>query len=264
MDLVLAGVRPLSFLAGREKNAVSAVLTAQKKELGCKNIGHVYVRRDGPRPETFVSVTYPGRWLINYAARSYFSIDPVINHSERTHAPIILNDVARSSRAVGAMIADARRFGIGKSFVSFTVMPASDLAGNVMFSFDVEPEAFTDYFDAHHDRLKEAARRLHLDILAARGFLPHSVLTFELDVRERACLTALAHGKAFDEIAATLGASRAEVTALMGSVCTKLGCANSMQAVSRALSLGLVEDRESVRPPRDALQPMPDAPATRH
>jgi len=266
MDLVLAGVRPLSMFASREKSAVGALLTACRKSIQCKHVGHVFIRRDGTRPETFVSVTYPGKWLLNYALRSYFSIDPVINHNEISSNPIILQDMGSNNGAVRNMLADAQRFGIGRSFVSFGVMPASETPGSVMFSFDIEPTEFAAYFAVNEARLREAARKVHLDILTARGLLGERAWTFDLSEGEKRCLAALANGRTFSEIAQILDTTPEGVADLMRTICAKLDCGNSMQAVTRALSLGLLDEAcEALKQPsRTGLSPMPSAPRTRH
>lgn len=266
MDLVLAGVRPLSMFASREKNAVGALLTSCRKSLACKHVGHVFIRREGARPETFISVTYPGKWLLNYALRSYFSIDPVINHNEITPNPIILQDIGTENGPVRNMLADAQRFGLGRSFVSFSVMPSSETPGNVMFSFDIDPTEFAGYFATHETRLREAARKIHLDILSARGLLGARAWTFELTDREKRCLSALANGRTFVQIADVLGTTPDGVTDMMRGICAKLDSTNSMQALTRALSLGLLDgSEETVRPqPRNDFSPTPGVRQTRH
>lgn len=266
MDLVLAGLKPLSMFASREKNAVGALLTACRKSLGCKHVGHVFIRKDGERPETFVSVTYPGKWLLNYALRSYFAIDPVVNHNEITANPIILQDIGSENSAVRNMLADARRFGLGRSFVSFSVMASSETPGSVMFSFDIEPDDFAAYINSNEQRLREAARKIHLDILSVRGLLGERAWTFDLTDREKRCLSALANGRTFAQIGQILDTTADGVADMMRSICAKLDCSNSMQAVTRALSLGLLDEaEEAVRPqPRNGFSPMLGARPTRH
>ncbi|MGN6550199.1 MAG: helix-turn-helix transcriptional regulator [Pararhizobium sp.] len=267
MDLVLAGVKPISMFSSREKSAVGTILTASRKTVACKHIGHVFTRREGPRPETFISVTYPGKWLINYAVRSYFSIDPVINHSERTHRPIILQDLSQENGALRTMLADARRFGLGRSFVSFCVMPNSETPGSVMFSFDIEPAEFQPFFAANEARLREAARKIHLDILSARGLLGARAWAFDLTEREERCLAALANGRTFAEIAETMDGTPGDVSDMMRGICAKLDCSNSMQAVSRALALGLLDesDADALKPQQqNGFSPRRDVPPTRH
>lgn len=264
MDLVFAGVKSLAMFASREKNQVGAVLARFRQELNCKHVGHVFLRRDAARPETFISVTYPGKWLINYALRSYFAIDPVMNHHEIASGPIILDDFSSSNGAVRGMLADARRFGLGRSFVSFTVMPGSERPGNVMFAFDIDPRDFAVYFAANEARLAKAARDIHMEILAVRGMLPESAFAFALSERERHCLQLLALGRAFDQIANELEIGAGDVPSLMQSILAKLDCTNPMQAVSRAMALGLIEFEPEATQPRNDPSPRPDVPATRH
>ena len=263
MDLVLAGIKPLSIFASREKNEVGRLLTACRSEVGCRHIGHVLTRRAKEKPETFVSVTYPGTWLINYGLRSYFAIDPVVNHAEITTRPLILDDLSGSNRRVRDMLKDARRFGIGRSFVSFSIMPSSDLPGSVMFSFDIEPADFPAYFRSSEERLQRAARQIHLDILTVRGLASATRMETNLEDRERRCLAALANGHSFGEISLMLDSAPDVVSDMMTRILKKLDCGNSMQAVSRALSLGLLDESDPM-PLGRSDRPLPGAAQTRH
>jgi len=242
MDLVLAGIKPLSLFASREKNMVGRLLNEHRKAIGCRHIGHVFVRRVKYKPETFVSVTYPGKWVLNYGLRSYFAIDPVVNHAEISSRPIILDELMVEDKRVRDMVLDARRFGIGRSFVSFSVMPSSEMPGSVMFSFDIEPNEFAAFFRQNEKRLDRAARKIHLDILAARGLAVPRSTGAELNAMERLCLAALANGHSFEEIALMLDSCVDRIGDMMSGILEKLDCGNSMQAVSRALTLGLLEE----------------------
>lgn len=263
MDLVLAGIKPLSVFASREKSEVGRLLNTCRNAVGCRHVGHVLIRRTSDRPETFVSVTYPGKWLINYGLRSYFSIDPVVNHAEITTRPLILEELSGSDRRVREMLRDARRFGIGRSFVSFSIMPSSDLPGSIMFSFDIEPTDFPAFFRRNEERLQRAARQMHLDILAVRGLTSVMRMSSELDDHERRCLAALANGHSFGEISLMLDTAPDRVSDMMGGILRKLGCSNSMQAVSRALSLGLLDESDPM-PLGESARPLPGAGQTRH
>lgn len=263
MDLVLAGIKPLSIFASREKNLVGRLLNEHRKTVGCRHLGHVFIRRTRYKPETFVSVTYPGKWLLNYGLRSYFAIDPVVNHAEISTRPIILDELTERDRRVRDMVLDARRFGIGRSFVSFSVMPSSDTPGSVMFSFDIEPDDFVGFFKDNEKRLEQAARKIHLDILAARGLVAPSSMNARLDEAERLCLAALANGHSFGEIASMLDSGPDRIGEMMSGILKKLDCGNSMQAVSRALSLGLLDEDDPMPLAEDAAR-LPDAGQTRH
>ncbi|HET7412535.1 MAG TPA: autoinducer binding domain-containing protein [Pararhizobium sp.] len=263
MDLVLAGVKPLSFFVSREKNRIGQLLTECRANVGCRHMAHVFVQREAHKPETFVSVTYPGKWVINYALRSYFSIDPVINHAEISTDPIILQDLTATDERVREMLDDARRFGIGRSFVSFSIMPASELPGSVMFSFDIEPESFVDFFFQNKRRLTEAARRVHLDILAARGFYVSVEEGVRLTEREQRCLAALANGFTFSEVSLLLDSTPDAISAMVARICGKLDCGNAMHAVTRALSLGILDDAVSTQL-QNGFAPTPGVRQTRH
>jgi len=264
MDLVLAGVRPLSLFANREKSAVIAILTEMRKSLACKHIGHVFTARGKTRDETFVSVTYPGKWLLNYALRSYFSIDPVMNHPSTTSKPIILNEMSVDDSAVRDMVDDARRYGLGRSFVSFPVLPFSEHPGSVMFSFDMEYDRFQDYFERESESLRSAAQTIHLSVLNVRGFSISAPGAETLSQRERKALALLAEGTSFPTAARQLELSDAVFSATVSSACAKLDSRNVVHAIAKAMVHGLIEIDVSATRPQTGLVPSQGVSRTPH
>ncbi|PWV99828.1 LuxR family transcriptional regulator [Hoeflea marina] len=264
MDLVLAGVRPLSLFANRQKSAVITILTDARKAVGCKHIGHVFNARGSSREETFVSVTYPGKWLINYALRSYFAIDPVMAQPMRDAKPIILNEISICDSAVRGLVDDARRYGLGRSFVSFPVMPFSSHPGSVMFSFDMEYEQFIAYFESERENLRAAARDIHLSVLRVRGFSVSEPGKEALSSLEQASLNLLAEGTGFADAAERLGVSGVVFSAITKSACAKLGCHNVIHAVAKSIAYGLIEVDVGATRPRTAGVPSPAGSTTPH
>lgn len=264
MDLVLAGVRPLSFFANRQKNAVAAILNEARKSVGCKHIGHVFTARGKSKDETFVSVTYPGKWLLNYALRSYFSIDPVIGHPSRTSRPIILNEMSAEDAAVKDLVDDARRYGLGRSFVSFPILPFSGNSGSVMFAFDMEYGRFQEFFDQESERLRAAARDIHISILRMRGFNVSQLENDTLNQMERGSLAMIAEGMSFADAAGKLGVSVTVFTACIASACSKLECRNAVHAVAKALAHGLIEIDVSATRPQTGYVPSQGVSRTPH
>ncbi|WP_203425647.1 autoinducer binding domain-containing protein [Sinorhizobium sp. BG8] len=242
MDLVLAGLGPLSFFAGRQKSSVCSILNRCRGEVGARHVAHVYLQRAPGQEETYISVTYPGRWLLNYAIRNYFSVDPVIRDDERPTSIRILNHVEESGWAVRAMLADAQSFGIGRSFVEIQVMPHSEYRGTVMFAFDIEPTAITKYIERKRELLLEAALQLHVDTLKARGLMPDTLELPELNCDETRCVSMLADGRTYAEIGEAMSWSEQAVIATLNDLCERLGCANPLNLVARCISQGWLRD----------------------
>ncbi len=262
MDLVLAGIKPLSLFSGRQKNAVCDLLHACRREIGCRHVAHVYSERKGARPETYISVTYPGRWLLNYALRNYFTVDPVVNYGQEREMVVLLNEAAKENAPLKAMISDAQSFKIGRSFLSVSVMPHSEYRGAVLFTFDVEPEEMAPFLAEHQEKLVAAARHLHIEALKARGLLRSDLREFNLNRRELRCLSLMAHGVCIDDIGHALDLSPEHVAALVSELCQRFECNNSMQLISRAMSLGLLSMFDDVMmPPHSDSSPRQASPA---
>ena len=264
MDLVLAGIKPLSIFANRQKTAVISILNKVRIDIGCKHVGHVFSVRGKRKDETFVSVTYPGKWLLNYALRSYFSIDPVISHPSRTSRPLILNELSEGDTAIRDFVDDARRYGLGRSFVSFPVMPFSGTPGSVMFSFDLEYCEFESFFEMKGEILRKAARDVHLAIVGVRGFsevvLPEGILT----ALERAVLASFAEGSTIAATALALNIPETDVAEHLGRACTALECRNVMQAIAKAVGQGLIDIDVNATRPRAGFVPSQDGQGIRH
>ena len=253
MDLVLAGLGPLSRFAGRQKSTVCSILNRCREEIGCRHVAHVFLQRSPGQEETYISVTYPGRWLLNYAIRNYFAVDPVIRDEDRPTAIRILNYAEQGVGAVRAMFVDAQSFGIGRSFVEFQVMPHSEYRGTVMFTFDIDPDLIEGYIEKRRDCLLEAARRLHVDTLRARGLMPGDVCGSELTRDEMTIVTMIADGRTFFEISGALRWSEHRVSLTVNDLCERLNCTNPLHMVTRCISQGLLADDDSgVRPQQNA------------
>ncbi|MCF3641738.1 autoinducer binding domain-containing protein [Rhizobium sp. TRM95111] len=240
MDLVLAGLGPLSRFAGRQKTTVCSILNRYREEIGCRHLAHVFLQKSPGHEETYISVTYPGRWLLNYAIRNYFSVDPVIRDDERADPVRILNHLRDSSGSVRAMLADAEAFGIGRSFIDVQVMPHSEYRGTVMFAFDIGLDRIEAFVAHERCRLIETARRVHLETLRARCLMPDYAQECELTADETRCVALIAEGGAYADIAAQLNWSEHRVVLTVKQVCDKLGSTNPLHMVTQCIAHGLL------------------------
>lgn len=58
---------------------------------------------------------------------------------------------------------------------------------------------------------------------------------------ERTCLQSVAHGESLDSIARQRGECREKIDALLASARLKLAATTNVEAIARALKLGLIE-----------------------
>ncbi|MBD8553481.1 autoinducer binding domain-containing protein [Rhizobium sp. CFBP 8762] len=262
MDLVLAGIGPYSLFAGRQKSTVCSLLKACRKQIGCRHVAHVYLDQRQRNPETYISVTYPGRWLLNYALRNYFTIDPMVVRTSDFYSIRVLNHVGETDKAIRGMIADAQLFGLGRTFVQVPVMTNSEYSGAVMFAFDIEPSDIHTYLEAHNDQLVRAARVLHLETLKARGLLDREIMEFSFSPVEQHCVTLLGQGCNTAEIARETGLAEEKVSVLVLRLCDLLECSNPMHLVIRSQKLGLLSEPVTRR--RSGSSPTPAFPKRPH
>lgn len=249
MDLVLAGIKPLSLFSSRQKNAVCDLLRACRRDVGSRHVAHVYSERKGANPETYISVTYPGRWLLNYALRNYFAVDPVVNYGHEPEMVVLLNEAAVHNAALKAMLNDAQSFRIGRSFLAVSVLPHSEYRGAVLFTFDIEPEAMSSFLAEKREELIAAARQLHVGTLKARNLLTSDLREFELNHLEMRCLSLMAHGVSIGDIAKKMDIPSEQISVMVKELCQRFGCINSMQLIGRAMSLGLLSMFDDVMTP---------------
>ncbi|WP_223479613.1 autoinducer binding domain-containing protein [Oricola indica] len=189
--------------------------------------------------ESFAVSNYPKEWQDLYVQRNYLRVDPVVTTAK--HGPPIFLWSSMDAKRVGRrdvsrFYKDAESFGI-RSGLSVSVpfgfkyrmvfTLASDKA-EVHVSEDPDPVTAAIAVASVHSRLGAATQDAAL------------ATDIHLSPREAECLRWFADGMSMPDIAETLGIGYRSVRSYLDEATRKLGAANSRQAASIAIRLGLI------------------------
>lgn len=183
--------------------------------------------------------TYGPTWSARYQARDYLRIDPVVIGCYRRFRPVDWKDLDWTPRAARAFRRDAQAHGIGAQGFSVPIR-----GPHGQFALFTTNHSCTDRvwaaFTARHRRdLIWAAHCFNENALAlAPERAPGAVQA--LSPREVDAMTLLAVGLSRAQVAERLSISEHTLRAYVESARFKLGAANTVHAVARALSRGLI------------------------
>lgn len=189
--------------------------------------------------ESFVVSNYPREWQDLYVHKNYLRVDPVVTRAK--HGPPIFLWSAQEAKRLGRrdvihFFSDAERFGIRSGLsvsvpVGFKDRMVFTLTSNKpTVSIPHKPDPVTAAIAVAfvHSRLAMATR----DATMASDI--------RLSPREAECLRWFADGMSMPDIAETVGIGYRSVRSYLDEATRKLGAANSRQATSIAIRLGLI------------------------
>ena len=183
--------------------------------------------------------TYPAEWVKHYAERRYYNMDPVVALAERTIVPFDWSDLDRSSKPTSRFFGEARDAGIGDEGITIPIRGAYGERALFTVTGDIPKADWAHARVVYLRDMRLIATYTHNRILAIHGIaLPDSSGTPSR--REPECLTWAAAGKTVDETAQILTLASSVVRAYLDSARTKLDCVTKIQAVARAVLLGLI------------------------
>ena len=189
--------------------------------------------------ESFAVSNYPREWQELYVQKNYIRIDPVVTKAK--HGPPIFQWSADEARRIGRLdvrqfYKDADRFGI-RSGLSVSVpvgfknrMVFTLASGKPMVCIDEDPDPVI-------AAMAVAFVHSHLASATQDAALASDI---RLSPREAECLRWFADGMSMPDIAETVGIGYRSVRSYLDEATRKLGAANSRQAASIAIRLGLI------------------------
>lgn len=183
--------------------------------------------------------TYPAAWVDLYITKDYLRIDPVIQGCYQNFHPVDWKRLDWSSRAARAFLCDAVAHGIGNQGYSVPLRGPNGQFALFSVSHDCSDEAWADFTDSHRRQLILIAHYFNSKALALEpGRCPFT--TQPLSPREVDVITLLAMGYNRAQVAETLTISEHTLRTYVESARLKLGAINTLHAVARALSRGLI------------------------
>jgi LuxR family transcriptional activator of bioluminescence operon len=216
--------------------------TAIARQMGFEHFLYgVQVNTSLTRPYRFILSCYPEAWRKHYDEEGYANIDPTVSHCAKTSIPIVWKNEIFKGRKEARVRSEAKDCGL-VSGASFSVHGGCGEAAMLSLSTSRESREAQDDILAVMGKaqlltcyLHEAVQR----IVLSKGPVP--LKKINLTEREKECLLWAAEGKTGWEIANIVSISERTVTFHLQNAAQKMGVVNRQQAISRALSMGLIE-----------------------
>ena len=183
--------------------------------------------------------TYSPEWVQRYLEKEYLRIDPVIQGCYQRFHPVDWKRLDWSSKAARAFQKEAIEYGVGNQGFSVPVRGPNGQFALYTVSHNCDDDTWAEFTEAH--------RR---DLILIAHYFNQKALDFEpdrqpeaaqaLSPREIDAITLLAMGYSRAQVAETLTISEHTLRVYIESARFKLGALNTVHAVARALSRGLI------------------------
>ena len=183
--------------------------------------------------------TYSPEWVQRYLEKEYLRIDPVIQGCYQRFHPVDWKRLDWSSKAARAFQQEAIDYGVGNQGFSVPVRGPNGQFALYTVSHNCDDETWEDFTERN---------RRHLILIA--HYFNQKALDFEpdrkpepaqpLSPREIDAITLLAMGYSRAQVAETLTISEHTLRVYIESARFKLGAMNTVHAVARALTRGLI------------------------
>ncbi|MGZ9811981.1 helix-turn-helix transcriptional regulator [Pseudoroseicyclus sp. H15] len=202
-----------------------------------------WVSTDG---EQYGCGSYSREWAYRYFENDYVRIDPVIIGCFQRFTPVDWKALDWSSKAGRAFRADATKFGVGSQGYSIPIRGPNGQFAVFTFSDDCDDEAWAALTAAHRREWLLIAQACHAKALELEGIRAPEPMR-GLSPREIEAMTYLAMGYARAQVAEILAISEHTLRAYIESARFKLSALNTVHAVARAISEGLIITSGAVR-----------------
>lgn len=231
LDAILAALE-----SAAAPDDLQAVATRLRDHFGIAHLIYHWVSANG---DQYGCGTYAPEWVARYLERDYLRIDPVVQGCYQRFHPVDWKRLDWSGKAVRAFMQEALEHGVGNQ--GFSVPLRGPNGQFALFTANHLCD------DAEWERFCAAHRR---DLILIAHYFNQKALDFEperaprapqsLSPREVDALTLLALGYGRAQVADTLSISEHTLRVYIESARFKLGAINTVHAVARALSQGLI------------------------
>jgi LuxR family quorum-sensing system transcriptional regulator SolR len=194
--------------------------------------------------------SYPSGWMDHYVERNYMGIDPTVQYGLQSSLPIVWSD--RAFATAPNLWADAQEHGLRVGIAQ------SSWSAPGVFALLSFARSHDDLTDTELTALRPKLQWLaHCSLQKMQSYLASCAResSVTLSSREREVLRWTADGKTAWETSQILGISESTVTFHMKNAMAKLNCQTKVQAVARAIALGLLFGRDIERSTSPALTP---------
>ena len=200
------------------------------------HVAYHAIKRQKP---PLVIVTYSDEWANHYLQEDLHRIDPVVTNAYKRFHPYDWKSLSWDSKSARTLMVDAIAGGVGNQGISIPIWgPMGELA---LFSINHKADDYIwgQYYQSNLKMLLLASHYLH-DKARMIEHIDEEVQTPSLSPREVDALTYLGAGKSRSQVADHLKISEHTLRVYIESARYKLGAANTVSAVARAASLGII------------------------
>ncbi|WP_425045411.1 autoinducer binding domain-containing protein [Primorskyibacter sp. S87] len=183
--------------------------------------------------------TYPDAWKLHYGQRGFHQFDPTLTKSVKSVAPVDWSRL-RCDEKFKTVFRDASDFGITDRGLTVPIRGPYGECGLLSVTRDCKDREWDAFKDYVMGELQVAAVHMHDNVLRS-GVLPKTLYRPSLSTREVEILQWVAAGKSQQDIGDILSISHRTVEVHLRSGREKLGALTTVQAVGRAIGLGLVQ-----------------------
>jgi len=218
----------------------SSLLLNATEQYGLKHISYLglNIPRTNRRTPLY-SATYSESWCRHYEHANYLDIDPVVIMGLTGLLPIDWSTFDRSEPRRKKFFGEAREFGVGRQGLTFPVRGRGGEIALFSINSDLAPREWVAYKKVCIRDFQLLAHYFHASITRLEaGQQPD--FESRLSPREKECLQWAANGKTAWETSAILKISEATVRIYLDSARHKLESATKVQAVAKAIALGII------------------------
>ncbi|MEM9881247.1 MAG: LuxR family transcriptional regulator [Pseudomonadota bacterium] len=187
--------------------------------------------------DPFIRLTYPAEWVRRYLVQSYIVVDPVLREGFLRAAPFDWAEITPTTDAEIAFFQDAQAYNIGSSGLSIPVRDKSGRRALFTISSHLTGAEWELFKRLYQDQLINIAHIVHQRALE---FQFAEAPRENLSARETEVLYWSSQGKTAGDIAIILSLGETTIRTYIKSAKHKLGCISLTQAVSKAITHGII------------------------
>jgi len=183
--------------------------------------------------------TYDPAWVERYLEKEYLRVDPVIKGCYQRFHPVDWKRLDWSGKHTQAFLKEALEYGLGNQGYSVPLRGPNGQFALFTVNHRCDDETWDDFTEKHRRELILCAHYFNqkaLEFEPDRAPAPAR----QLSPREVEALTLLALGYGRAQVAETMSISEHTLRVYIESARFKLGATNTVHAIARAISQGLI------------------------
>jgi DNA-binding CsgD family transcriptional regulator len=227
------------FSAAKQLNQGHSALYAALQSFGLDHLAYAAINLPDARPGPLIAMTYSPDWQKHYLDQDYVNVDPIVQTGMGGILPIDWGSIDRSAPVIKRFFGEAEGFKIGPKGLS---IPIRGRHGEFALFSVTSALPDSDWRAVKKNHIRDfmvLAYYFHSWALSAEG-QEQKAIEAKLSVREKDCLRWRGTGKSDWEISQILSISERTVKFHLESARAKLGATNTLHAVAKAMSRGLI------------------------